>query len=324
MNLEVWRDENERVLSLIEQLHKELLKKRDLMGETEKEDSPQFIHFWGDKLVEPPRLDNWYNRVLKLPIGMKKIQTEENLIVDEFKKIITHLNARISALEENLEAVNLKLESQAKYENQLNFIEKEFLNHEEKLRELDFQNLLKPENQNLSIQRMFPIKIYLSNSKAETKVLLALKEIAEEGNFSVEAILPPVYASFFQDLWGKSKDAITHPEMIERFEKIERALELEKIEKQQAEVTLSAASAFKTLHEAMKETKEGVMYLGSIIYIKFVDVDGETRVFSMSLSQKQIIMLNNNPQILKNPGKVLDFLTEKDDKKDGPTLILKS
>lgn len=109
--------------------------------------------------------------------------------------------------------------------------------------------------------------------------------------------------------WARSKVALTSDEVVERLKKIERALELEHIERPQSEVDRALSQGAAELIKAFENSSTAVAQLGSLLIVKMPDRAGSSAVMVRNLSQRELIFLENNPELLTKPAELLAALT---------------
>ena len=108
-------------------------------------------------------------------------------------------------------------------------------------------------------------------------------------------------------LFARTKDAITQPAVAQRLEKLERALELKTLDTQQAGVDREEAESAARLIEALKDTPEAVLRIGSLLMIKVTGPTG-ARIISRTLTTKEMIEIGRQPNLLESPGDLLRFI----------------
>lgn len=160
----------------------------------------------------------------------------------------------------------------------------------------------------ISMNRYVPIRIFLNSGENSDGVRGAVASFAIAAGFVLDDEYLPQTGSWFQKIIGKSKDAITSKELFERLEKAERALELSKINKVQSEIDKNLGKAAASVIESLKEEDEAVIQLSSLLIVKRKNSNGKSTIETRQLSQKEIIYFEHNPQMIKNPGNVLEQL----------------
>ncbi|MEV4511376.1 hypothetical protein AB0K00_20665 [Dactylosporangium sp. NPDC049525] len=96
-------------------------------------------------------------------------------------------------------------------------------------------------------------------------------------------------------------------ELASRLIKVERMLELQHLDGRQADVDTKEAQAVAQLMEALKDVPRACMRVGSILIVKYVDA-GAPVILVRNLSQPEIRLLEQYPEIQQNPANVLTAL----------------
>jgi hypothetical protein len=112
---------------------------------------------------------------------------------------------------------------------------------------------------------------------------------------------------------------VTSDEVVNRLQKAERAIELAALNRVQAEVDQKQAAAAAQLIEALKPVPHGVCAIGSVLVVKITGADGNSKVMARTLTQKQMIVIERDDKILRDPFTLLDRLDAIE--KDGPPAI---
>ncbi len=103
-------------------------------------------------------------------------------------------------------------------------------------------------------------------------------------------------------VWIRTKESLSSPETQAKIEKLESALELEVVGKRRADVDETAAATISSLFDAIKDTEEAVLRVGSIIVVK-----NNGRVWAEKVDEIAARELELNPTILKRPEQVALF-----------------
>ena len=152
----------------------------------------------------------------------------------------------------------------------------------------------------ISIQRILPFRVYFEAEPEEESLLNAVVTICDSVGFELVKAFAPIYGSFLQQLFIRSKEALDNDEVQKRLEKLERAAELKLIDEKQANVDKTKAEAVRNLLEAAKTTPNAVFQIGSVLIMKLTDESTE-KVVSFTLNFEQVKILNENPSLLLTP-----------------------
>jgi len=114
---------------------------------------------------------------------------------------------------------------------------------------------------------------------------------------------PPVLGSWFQRFWARSREIAGSESMRGRLLRLEEAVQLEYLGKRRAEIDKAKAESVAALLGAMKEQKNAVIRIGSIIAIKTED-----DLVVWTISEMEAAALEKNSQLLGDPVSALKFL----------------
>lgn len=147
-----------------------------------------------------------------------------------------------------------------------------------------------------------PVSVYTSADDG-TALKLALTAVLQEFGLAAAVEEPPVRGSWFQRFWARSRDIAESEPVRERLRKLERALELERLGKVQAEIDKAKAEAVAALYGVVKEQQNAVVRMGSIIMIKTAD-----DLVVWTIGEMEAAALEKNSELLRDPVAALKFL----------------
>lgn len=113
---------------------------------------------------------------------------------------------------------------------------------------------------------------------------------------------------WFRRFFARTKDAVTHEEVVRRLQEAERALRLQGLEKPQAEADQPRLEGAAALLEAIGDNN-AVVVIGSVLLIRRASSGGPSDIFVRTLTQGELIFLEKHPHILKDPQGILDTLS---------------
>lgn len=159
--------------------------------------------------------------------------------------------------------------------------------------------------------RFVPVRAYIDETPegAIESITEALSEVLAAYGFNVADEFPEIKGSWFKKWFAKTKDALSQPEVIERLEKIERAVEIKHLDKPQAEVDDKQASAIAKLIKCLDKVPNAAVQAGSVLVVKLTNSNGPI-IQARTLTQEEMIALENNQLLLQNPSEVLGKLNE--------------
>ncbi len=172
---------------------------------------------------------------------------------------------------------------------------------------------------NVRTPRFIPIRIYLRNDQPRSIEIVegTVRGLLAALGFVIADEFPAERGSWWHKLFAKSKDVLTQPELQLRLQKLERALELQGLHKPQAEVDKNLSEAVRDCSEAIKDQPHACIQIGSLLYLKTTNAQNESIVQVRQLSQKQLVMLENCPEMLQSPSDALRLLGEAGRSADG-------
>lgn len=163
----------------------------------------------------------------------------------------------------------------------------------------------------IKLDRFIPVRVYLSdeNERDVRKVSDAIDKLLASFGFEFSDDFPAEKGSWWKKWFAKSKEVATQPEVTDRLEKIERAIELKGLHKPQAEVDKAQAEAIAALTAAVKDIPNVAIQAGSILLVKTTDSNRDPCLQVRTLSTKELIFLENNQHLLCKPATVMQSLS---------------
>ena len=162
------------------------------------------------------------------------------------------------------------------------------------------------------LPRFIPVRLYVSHEdiKVATRIREAVQVLVESAGFAGQELLTSERGSWWYRWIAKSGEVLRQPEVMDRLEKLERAVELNLLHRPQAEADEKQANAAAKLIEALRATPNAVCQIGSVLVVKTTDpVHGE-RIATKTLTQKQMIAIEQNDLILRDPRAILKVLSD--------------
>jgi hypothetical protein len=161
------------------------------------------------------------------------------------------------------------------------------------------------------LDRFVPMRVYLSDipDSGLDPVTEAIDRLIEAFGFEVSDDFPEVLGSWFKKWFVKTKEVASQPEVAERLAKVERALELKGLGSPQADIDQKQASAVAALTSSLEKVPAAAMQVGSILYLKQT-IDGQTVIQVRTLTQRELLILENNQDLLNSPTTVMTKLAQ--------------
>ncbi|MBB3461202.1 hypothetical protein [Rhizobium sp. BK377] len=157
--------------------------------------------------------------------------------------------------------------------------------------------------ENVPVNRFLPVRAYLSEGGegAIEKFTTAVTGLLHSLGLYQSDEFPEEKGSWYKKWFAKTADALTQPEIQNRLERMERALELQGLGKPQAEIDEKLGAALEKIANATASEKQVAVQIGSILYVKLTGPDGTASVAARSLSQAEMIALEKNQHLLMSP-----------------------
>jgi hypothetical protein len=169
--------------------------------------------------------------------------------------------------------------------------------------------------QDIPLCRYIPVRVYLSNGNSFDfkSVTKALNAVLKTLDLSISDEFPVEQGSWRQQFFAKTNEAVTQPEIAERLQKIERALELQGLHQPQSQVDKNEAEALSMILSSLEKVPSAIIQVGSFVIIKSANSQGEPHVFARTLSQNEMIFIEKNQHLLKAPQELFNHLSELDE-----------
>jgi hypothetical protein len=193
--------------------------------------------------------------------------------------------------------------------------------------QIDTHSLLVIQSLGLDIKksksrRFIPVRVYIDETPEGSvhAISTAIGEVLSAYEFEIADEFPAVRGSWFKKWIAKTTNAISQPEVIDRLEKIERAVELKSIDKPQSEVDEKQAKAISTLIKSLEKVPNAAVQAGSVLVVKLTTPKGPI-IQARTLSQEELMQLEDNQLLLQDPSEVLERLSAACSKQKRPLLI---
>jgi hypothetical protein len=162
----------------------------------------------------------------------------------------------------------------------------------------------------LKLTRFIPVRLHLVEGPPASSERLteALSFFLETIGFAVSDEFPAEFGSWIKRFFAKSEDLMSQPEVAQRLEKVERALQLRGLDVPQAEVDSKYAEATARLIEATAGVDHAAIQIGALLFLKTKRANGASGVQTLKLSQDQLLALEKNQAWLNEPEVLLGRL----------------
>lgn len=168
-----------------------------------------------------------------------------------------------------------------------------------------------------------PLRIYISEDDQEKfeAIRKAAEKIAAIEDIHFGFSSSRIKGSIYQSIVGFFNIFKSETKLEERIDKVEESLELNYLQKPQAEIDQKMASAVSELIGALSSVDEGAINLGTLVVLKLKKSESSS-IVSFNLTKEQYAAINSQPELLKNPSQLLRLLkTETLDQYQGMSLL---
>jgi cold shock protein len=153
-----------------------------------------------------------------------------------------------------------------------------------------------------SVHVTLPVMIYVdSDQLADLKYLVAaVSNLVQESGFILETIEPPVRGSWFQLGQLFSRSPATKVAILDRLHQLEQAVQIATLDLPQSAANLNNANAMFITMQALDQSKNAAVMLGSILIVKTTSEEGSV-VTSRTLTAREMRALECDPELIKSP-----------------------
>lgn len=148
-----------------------------------------------------------------------------------------------------------------------------------------------------------PIRIYLAVGDGHVSVESAVLGLLDIYGFEVGRSKMPVTGSWFRELWARAKDST--PSAEDQLIKLQRAIELQGLDRPQSQVDLNQAEAVSRLLASLDPESDALIQIGSVFLVKV-----DRKVIVRNLTQIELAYFHRNPALFEEPGKALQILQQ--------------
>ncbi len=162
----------------------------------------------------------------------------------------------------------------------------------------------------------FPARIYTSQSDAGKVVEKSLRDLVDAFGIEVVYEFPVEDGSWFREFILRMKDSTAIPSRDEQLNLLRRALEMQVLDRPQAQIDITQSQAVANLVIAFEKTPSAIVQVGSVLLIKNHDV-----TIVRNLTQLELAYWERNPGLFHDPEAALRELQRASDSviPDGPS-----
>jgi|GEM_PF-4193122 len=162
---------------------------------------------------------------------------------------------------------------------------------------------------NMPLPRLVPVRVFTSghNKGRILDIVGNIQQVLNEFGFDFADEFPEELGSWFKKWFARSRELLSRPEVATKLKNIERALELSGIHKPQAEINKAEAEAVAVLLNSIAAEPNVLIQIGSLLMVKSTNSKEEASIEVRSLSQEELIQLEQNQPFIKNLDEILKF-----------------
>lgn len=144
-----------------------------------------------------------------------------------------------------------------------------------------------------------------NDKKQIEKVRESITSLMVMIGFNGVNIVESKFGSWFGRIRYRSKYFLTKPEVKKKLDEIEFGLKTHLIEKQQSEIDKTLSEAVSNVLNSIKEIPNAAIKLSNILIIK-TTIEDVPQIVIIKLTIEEMILIEKNPNLLKNPEFILD------------------
>ncbi|BDI28016.1 hypothetical protein CCAX7_000670 [Capsulimonas corticalis] len=166
----------------------------------------------------------------------------------------------------------------------------------------------------LRVSRFLKVTIYLPDGlrgvpyAEETKIAKAVRDLMESIGFYVSDDFDPKIRSWYKKFFAKSKESLTHPEVVSRLKKIEYGLEKYALQERQANIDEKQANAVAALIKALENQPSVIGRIGSIVLVKYCRPDGQPMIEFVTLTTDELMFVEEHGHQMKDPAEFIAII----------------
>lgn len=149
-----------------------------------------------------------------------------------------------------------------------------------------------------------PIRIYLADEHDHQTVEDAVVGLAESMNIEVIYPFDPIIGSWYRELLARIKRSDSLPTFDEQAAGVTRAISNHLVNKGQAEIDSTLADAVAKLATSIGD-RDAVIQIGSIFFVQC-----KCTIAARNLTPAELMHLDRNPALLRDPAEALQHLQE--------------
>ena len=166
--------------------------------------------------------------------------------------------------------------------------------------------------ENARMTRYIPVRLFLGapvpGEESRERLVDALIGLLKLFGFERSYELPAESGSWWKRFFLRTQVLVTQDEVKKRLETAERAVEVNYLDKPQAEANSLQAAAAAGLINALASVPNACIQVGTLLFVKVTDGDGKSDVVVRTLTQEELKRLEARPLVLMQPETILQSL----------------
>lgn len=236
-------------------------------------------------LITNPEQENEINNIKERVIAYDRHLGEVVEFVLALGKDVSGFNQNIRRMQKDIDELEVEVASVS-----------------EDLHSLFVMSFLNIDTDKVELNRFMPVRLYASGGSASDEMILksSLEALLSSVDFVISDEFPVIYASWFGRYWARTKNASTREAVTNRLERLERAIELQGLDKPQAEVDEKYFNAASNFIKSIEASANVAAQIGPLLIVK-ITKDGVSNVQVKKLSIDQLMLLEKNQSWFQSP-----------------------
>lgn len=173
-------------------------------------------------------------------------------------------------------------------------------------------DLLGLDREDLPFTRIMSLDLYADTHLPESFVDMRVRWALSAQGFETIVEESASRGSIRKKWWARSVSPMTRAQFREAMELLGRAAELHQLDFVQSQVDEKNALTMKHLLDAVKDAPNAAMRDGAVLIVKRTGDDGRCSIAGITLTQRQLLALHRNPDLLDRPADILRELKQID------------
>jgi hypothetical protein len=142
-----------------------------------------------------------------------------------------------------------------------------------------------------------------------SEVFAAVDALAQVVGLGKPTVIELLRGSFLRRSKAAIQSALTEDAVQQRLKSLERAVELRLLDSRQAEADQRTGDALARVIHSLQNVPRTCIRFGSLLIVKYPDASGDSVLLARQLSEPEIWLFENYPELQTHPEKILDQLS---------------